>query len=116
MIDLDRTKPSVFTSYSTVVPVPTLQCSKVQFEKCRNSLTKKRTVPGTCIHTSYMQRKTCRQSEATAEAGGASDWPDGDTYVGEYQDDKMHGQGVYTYSNNEQQKVGLFCEGMFMGD
>ena len=47
---------------------------------------------------------------------GSYHWPDGDTYVGEYQDDKMHGQGVYTYSNNEQQKVGLFCEGMFMGD
>ena len=27
--------------------------------------------------------------------------PDGDKYVGEYKDDKRHGQGTYTYANGD---------------
>ena len=39
----------------------------------------------------------------------------GDNYVGEYAYDKMHGEGVYTFANGEQQKVGRFHEGKFVG-
>lgn len=36
--------------------------------------------------------------------------------MGEYANDKMHGEGVYTFANGEQQKIGLFHEGKFIGE
>ena len=42
---------------------------------------------------------------------GTLTWADGDTYVGEYKDNKRHGQGTYTYANGENY-VGENKEGM----
>ena len=38
---------------------------------------------------------------------GTYTWSSGDQYVGEYKDDKRHGQGTYTYANGNQY-VGAF--------
>lgn len=36
-------------------------------------------------------------------------------YEGEYANDKMHGYGVYTFGNGQNQKVGQFREGKYVG-
>ena len=46
---------------------------------------------------------------------GTLTWADGDTYVGEYKDNKRHGQGTYTYANGEKY-VGEWKDGYREGD
>ena len=41
-------------------------------------------------------------------------WTDGTKYVGEYKDDKRHGQGTYTYPSGEKE-VGQFKNGLLNG-
>ena len=41
-------------------------------------------------------------------------WPDGDKYVGEFRDDKPHGQGTYTYVSGHKY-VGKFKDGQKHG-
>ncbi len=44
---------------------------------------------------------------------GTITWPDGEQYVGEWKDDKRHGQGTYTFANGDQY-VGEFKEGLII--
>jgi hypothetical protein len=41
---------------------------------------------------------------------GTSIWPDGNKYVGEWTNNKMHGQGTYTYANGKTDK-GIWKDG-----
>jgi len=41
---------------------------------------------------------------------GTYTWRDGDKYVGEYKDNKRHGQGTYTYANGDKY-VGEYKDG-----
>ena len=41
-------------------------------------------------------------------------WYDGDKYIGEWTDDKKHGQGIYAYANGSKY-IGEFKEGKLNG-
>ena len=41
-------------------------------------------------------------------------WPDGDKYVGKFENDKLHGQGTYTHSSGHKY-VGKFKDGFKHG-
>ena len=45
---------------------------------------------------------------------GKESWPSGNQYVGEYKNNKKHGQGTYTASNGDQY-VGAFKDGTYNG-
>ena len=41
--------------------------------------------------------------------------PHGDQYVGEFKDDRFHGQGTFTYAGGETKYVGAFKDGKSKG-
>ena len=46
---------------------------------------------------------------------GTYTWTSGDKYVGEFKDDKKHGQGTYTFADGVDWK-GLWIDGEFIGE
>ena len=46
---------------------------------------------------------------------GTLTWPNGDQYVGAFQDGNMHGQGTYTFANGNTDK-GYYMNGDFIPD